>query len=74
MNEGEQLIKLARELERLMHRRRLALKKLAELDDRLRTTRKFLRDLAGSSWSVAPDTVVLTAGPDPLPGTEEHHA
>lgn len=43
--DGTEVVKLARQLERLMARRRRQQKKLDDLDEAIRTTRKLLRDL-----------------------------
>ena len=51
MNEKQELVTMARELERLLARRRKLAKKIADLDETIRTKKKFLRDL------VQPDMV-----------------
>ncbi|HEY4659263.1 MAG TPA: hypothetical protein VIH11_07130 [Gemmatimonadaceae bacterium] len=56
---GSELVKLARELERAMARRRVSIKRLAALDDAIRTKRKLLRDLA---VGVVADVYVNPAG------------
>lgn len=53
MSDAEELVKLARHLERLMMRRRKAAKLHAELTAEIRRTKHFIRDLAGTAWSVA---------------------
>lgn len=58
--DGNQVVKMARELERLMARRRRQQKKVDDLDERIRVTRKLLRDL------VVPAS--LAAYDEPLPG------
>ena len=51
MNDKQELVTMARELERLLARRRKLATKVADLDETIRTKKKFLRDL------VQPDPV-----------------
>lgn len=62
MNDKQELVTMARELERLLARRRKLAKKVADLDETIRVKKKFLRDL------VQPDPVEVYA---PLPGEEK---
>ena len=51
--DGNEIVRLARTLERLMARRRREQRRLNELDAAIRTTRKFLRDLVAPMGSAA---------------------
>lgn len=57
MNDKQELVTMARELERLLARRRKLAKKVADLDETIRTKKKFLRDL------VQPDPLEVYAPP-----------
>ena len=57
MNEKQELVTMARELERLLARRRKLAKKVADLDENIRTKKKFLRDL------VQPDPLEVYTSP-----------
>ena len=45
MNDKQELVTMARELERLLARRGKLAKKVADLDETIRTKKTFLRDL-----------------------------
>lgn len=57
-----EVVRLARQLERQLARRRRIVKVLDQLDIELRTTRKFLRDLTEPSLPLP--------GSEPLPGEQ----
>lgn len=56
VNDRQQLVVLARTLERLLGRRRRLNKKVADLDEQIRQTRKFLNDLTlpDAGWPTTP--------------------